>query len=247
MIILKTQNLTKRFGGLTAVDKVTLEIEEGKITSIIGPNGAGKTTFFNLLTGFYKPDEGRIFFKDEEITKLPVHQIIRKGISRSFQVLQLFEELTVLENMWIGVQAGKGYGKEIFSSSDNLNDVKEKAEEMIRKVDLVDRMNTPIKYLSHGERRMVDVMISLTSDPELLLLDEPMAGLASEERIKMSGFIKELSKDLTIVVVEHDMDVVFSISDKIAVMHQGRLIAVGSPEEIRQNEQVQQAYLGEAR
>ena len=246
MVILKTQNLTKRFGGLTAVNRVTLEIEEGKITSIIGPNGAGKTTFFNLLTGFYKPDEGRIFFKNEDITRLPVYKIIRKGISRSFQVLQLFEDFTVMENVWIGVQAGKGYGKELFSSSE-FQDVKEKTVEMIEKIGLSDRMDTPIRYLSHGERRIVDVIISLTSNPELLLLDEPMAGLASEERVKMSGFIKELSKDLTIVVVEHDMDVVFSISDKIAVMHQGRLIAVGSPEEIRQNEQVQQAYLGEAR
>ena len=110
MVILKTQNLTKRFGGLTAVNRVTLEIEKGKITSIIGPNGAGKTTFFNLLTGFYKPDEGRIFFKNEDITRLPVYKIIRKGISRSFQVLQLFEDFTVMENVWIGVQAGKGYG-----------------------------------------------------------------------------------------------------------------------------------------
>ncbi|MBC7189341.1 ABC transporter ATP-binding protein, partial [Candidatus Aerophobetes bacterium] len=207
---------------------------------------AGKTTFFNLLTGFYKPEEGRIFFKEEDITSLPVHKIIRKGISRSFQVLQLFENFTVLENVWIGVQAEKGYGKEIFSSSD-LKDVREKAVEMIKKIGLSDKMDIPIKYLSHGERRMVDVVISLTSNPELLLLDEPMAGLASEERVRMSDFIKDLSKDVTIVVVEHDMDVVFSISDKIAVMHQGELIAVGSPEEVRQNEKVQQAYLGEAR
>ncbi len=246
MVILKTQNLTKRFGGLTAVNRVTLEIEKGKITSIIGPNGAGKTTFFNLLTGFYKPDEGRIFFKDEDITPLPVHKIIRRGISRSFQVLQLFENFTVMENVWIGVQAAKGYGKELFSSSE-LQDVREKTEEMIKKIGLSDKMNTLIKYLSHGERRMIDVIISLTSNPELLLLDEPMAGLASEERVRMSNFIKNLSENLTIIVVEHDMDVVFSISDKIAVMHQGELIAVGSPEEIRQNEQVQQAYLGEAR
>ncbi|RLE11780.1 ABC transporter ATP-binding protein, partial [Candidatus Aerophobetes bacterium] len=216
------------------------------ITSIIGPNGAGKTTFFNLLTGFYKPDEGRIFFKDEDITPLPVHKIIRRGISRSFQVLQLFENFTVMENVWIGVQAAKGYGKELFSSSE-LQDVREKTEEMIKKIGLSDKMNTLIKYLSHGERRMIDVIISLTSNPELLLLDEPMAGLASEERLRMSNFIKNLSENLTIIVVEHDMDVVFSISDKIAVMHQGELIAVGSPEEIRQNEQVQQAYLGEAR
>jgi len=246
MVILKTQNLTKRFGGLTAVNRVTLEIEKGKITSIIGPNGAGKTTFFNLLTGFYKPDEGRIFFKDEDITPLPVHKIIRRGISRSFQVLQLFGNFTVMENVWIGVQAAKGYGKELFSSSE-LQDVREKTEEMIKKIGLSDKMNTLIKYLSHGERRMIDVIISLTSNPELLLLDEPMAGLASEERVRMSNFIKNLSENLTIIVVEHDMDVVFSISDKIAVMHQGELIAVGSPEEIRQNEQVQQAYLGEAR
>lgn len=247
MGILATKQLTKRFGGLVAVNRVSLDVPEGKITSIIGPNGAGKTTFFNLLTGFYRPDEGEVFFKDEDITNLPVHKIIKKGISRSFQVLELFEELTVLENVWIGVQSERGYGKELFSSSESLNDVKEKAVSVIEKMGLSRRMDTPIKYLSHGERRILDVTISLTANPSLLLLDEPMAGLASEERERMSRLIKELSKDLTIIVVEHDMDVVFAISDRIVVMHQGKLIAEGTPEKVRQSEQVQEAYLGEAR
>jgi len=247
MAILTTKELTKRFGGLTAVNKVSLDILEGHLTSIIGPNGAGKTTFFNLITGLYKPTSGRIFFNKEDITDLPVHRIIKKGISRSFQVLNLFDELTIFENVWIGAQAEQGHGKELFSTTESLEGVKKRTTEIIARMGLFEKADTPVKYLSHGDRRILEIAISLTSNPTLLLLDEPMSGLASEEREKMSHFIKELSKDLTIVVVEHDMDVVFSISDYIVVMHQGKVIAKGKPEEVRQNEQVQEAYLGGVR
>lgn len=244
MSILRTEELTKRFGGLTAVDNVTLDVEPGRLLSIIGPNGAGKTTFFNLVTGFLKPDRGKIYFQDEDITSLPIHKIVKKGISRSFQILNLYDELTVEENIWVGVQADMGHGRELFSSIDRFEEIKERSGEVVRLVGLEEKMGEPVKFLSYGERRLLEIALSLTSRPKLLLLDEPMSGLGADDRPQIARFIKDLSKKLTIIVVEHDMDVVMSISDEIVVMHQGRLLARGTPEEVRQNEEVQNAYLG---
>ena len=229
MGILTTENLTKNFGGLKAVDSVSLDIETGKLTSVIGPNGAGKTTFFNLLTGLIKPDTGRIRFQGEDITNLPIHQIVKKGISRSFQVINLFNELTLYENVWLGVQAQQGHGREVFADAEALNSVKE---------------GTPVKLLSYGDRRILEITVSMTTNPSLLLLDEPTSGLMSEDRKRISDFLKKLSSRLTLVVVEHDMDVVLSISDHIVVLHQGKILARGTPDEVRGNEKVQEAYLG---
>ena len=244
MAILTTQGLTKDFGGLRAVDSVTLDVEQGKLTSVIGPNGAGKTTLFNLITGLIKPDSGRIAFHGEDITHQPIHRIIKKGISRSFQILNLFNELTLFENVWLGVQAQQGHGPEVFSNPDKFRSIQEETTRIIREIGLLGKEESPVKLLSYGDRRILEITISLTAKPSLLLLDEPTSGLVSEDRKRISEFMKRLSSQLTLIVVEHDMDVVLSISDHIIVMHQGKILAQGTPDEIRGNEKVQEAYLG---
>jgi branched-chain amino acid transport system ATP-binding protein len=244
MPILAIEGLTKSFGGLRAVDSLSFGVEEGKLTSVIGPNGAGKTTLFNLATGMIRPDAGRVLFRGEDITHLPIHQIVRRGISRSFQIINLFSELTLYENVWLGVQSQQGHGSEILSPADALPSVKEETERVIQEIGLSGREQLPVKLLSYGDRRILEITVSLTAKPSLLLLDEPTSGLMSEDRKRISDFLKNLSTRLTLMVVEHAMDVVLSISDHIVVMHQGRLLAQGPPEEIRANPQVQEAYLG---
>lgn len=244
MAILITEGLTKNFGGLRAVDSVSLDFEEKKLTSIIGPNGAGKTTFFNLLTGLIKPDSGKIIFKGEDITRFPIHEIIRKGISRSFQILNLFNEMTLFENVWLGVQAQQGHGTELFADSNKFTSIREGTQQVIKETGLSGKEDTPVKLLSYGDRRILEITISLTTKPKLLLLDEPTSGLMSEDRKRISEFMKKISSQLTLVVVEHDMDVVMSISDHIVVLHQGGILSQGSPNEIRGNQKVQEAYLG---
>ena len=244
MAILSTERLTKNFGGLRAVDSVSLDFEEGKLTSVIGPNGAGKTTFFNLLTGLIKPDSGKIIFKGEDITRLPIHGIVRKGISRSFQIINLFNELTVFENVWLGVQAEQRHGPEVFTDSGRFSSIRDETRRIIEETGLSGKEETPVKLLSYGDRRILEITLSLTPNPSLLLLDEPTSGLMSEDRKRISEFMKEISSRLTLVAVEHDMDVVMSISDHIVVLAQGGVLAQGPPNEIRGNQKVQEAYLG---
>ena len=244
MAILTTEGLTKNFGGLRAVDSVSLGFEEGKLTSIIGPNGAGKTTFFNLLTGLIKPDSGKIIFNGADITRLPIHEIVRRGISRSFQIMNLFNELTLFENVWLGVQAQQGHGTELFADSNKFTSIREETQRVIKETGLSGKEDSPVKLLSYGDRRILEITISLTTKPKLLLLDEPTSGLMSEDRKRISEFMKKISSQLTLVVVEHDMDVVMSISDHIVVLSQGGVLAQGPPNEIRGNEKVQEAYLG---
>jgi branched-chain amino acid transport system ATP-binding protein len=242
--IIKTETLTKRFGGLVAVNNVDLVIEENRLTSIIGPNGAGKTTFFNLLTGLMKPDVGKIYFMGEEITDHPPHRIAKKGIARSFQTLTIFTELSLFENVRIAVQAERGHGFEILSSINSLDEVNDRSFEIIKAIGLSGKENFLAKNLSYGDKRILEIGIALASNPKLLLLDEPTSGLASRETGRMTDFIKNLAKGLTIVLIEHDMNIVLSISDHIAVLHQGKVIAEGTPDQIKQNDEVQEAYLG---
>lgn len=244
MEIIKTKNLTKRFGGLIAVNHVDLIIEENRLTSIIGPNGAGKTTLYNLFIGLIKPDDGKIHFKGKDITGYPPHKIVKEGIARSFQILNIFTELSLFENIRIAVQAERDHGLEMLSSIDSLDEVNDRSFEIIKTIGLEGKENTIAKNLSYGDRRILEIGIALASNPKLLLLDEPTSGLASRETGRMTDFIQNLAKDLTIVVIEHDMNVVLSISDYIVVLHQGRVIAEGTPEKIRKNDEVQEAYLG---
>ncbi len=244
MEIFKTDKLTKRFGGLVAINEVSIRFEENRLTSVIGPNGAGKTTLFNLLTGLIKPDGGRVYFKGKEITNYAPHKIVREGIARSFQISNIFTELPLFENIRIAVQAEKGHGFEMLSSIHALDEVNGRTSEIIRTIGLDGKEDIVTKNLSYGDKRILEIGIALASNPKVLLLDEPTSGLASRETGKMTEFIQSLSRGLTLVVIEHDMNLVLSISDHIVVLHQGRVIAEGTADEIKQNDEVQEAYLG---
>ncbi len=244
MEIFKTDKLTKRFGGLVAINEVNIRFEENRLTSVIGPNGAGKTTLFNLLTGLIKPDGGRVYFKGKEITNYAPHKIVREGIARSFQISNIFTELPLFENIRIAVQAEKGHGFEMLSSIHSLDEVNGRTSEIIRTIGLDGKEDIVTKNLSYGDKRILEIGIALASNPKVLLLDEPTSGLASRETGKMTEFIQSLSRGLTLVVIEHDMNLVLSISDHIVVLHQGRVIAEGTADEIKQNDEVQEAYLG---
>jgi branched-chain amino acid transport system ATP-binding protein len=245
MGFLSIEGITKRFGDLVAVDNVSLEIEREGILSIIGPNGAGKTTFFNLLTGFHKPDNGRVLFNGKDITALPPYEVIKYGISRSFQVASLFDEMTILDNVRIGVQSHMGYKGKLFGRFEDNVTVREESMRVLEQVKLVEIKDNVVKGLSHGDRKILDLAMALTTRPDILLLDEPTSGLAGEEQARMVELIAEnLRKEIKIVIVEHDMDVVFTLSDRIMVLNQGKKLAYGTPQEIAENEEVQKAYLG---
>jgi branched-chain amino acid transport system ATP-binding protein len=245
MPLISVQGLTKRFGTLAAVNNVSLEIEAGGILSIIGPNGAGKTTFFNLLTGFLKPDAGHITYRDQDITGRKPYQIIQYGLSRSFQIVSLFEEMTVLDNVRVGVQRRLGFMNKMFLNYRAARKVTDQAMEILEKLGLRDLADQPAGVIPHGDRKILDLGLALTTQPETLLLDEPMAGLSKAERLRITTLIKQLSADLRkVIIVEHDMDLVFGISDFILVLHHGCILATGSPKTIAENEEVQSAYLG---
>jgi len=244
MDLLRTENLTKKFGELVAVNNVTISIKEKGVLSIIGPNGAGKTTFFNLLTGFLTPTEGKIYLRDEDITDMYPYDIVRKKLSRSFQIASYFPEFTIFENIQMGVFNRLGYSYNFLANSKQLKDVNEETERYIEMLSLSDLKDMKAKFLSHGDKKILDIAMCLTIEPEILLLDEPTSGVSGTERMKVIHFIGELAKKMKIVVVEHDMDIVFSISDRIVVLAQGSILADGTIEEVRNNEDVQNAYLG---
>jgi branched-chain amino acid transport system ATP-binding protein len=245
MSFLSIEGLTKRFGNMVAVDQVSLDVEKEGILSIIGPNGAGKTTFFNLLTGFCRPDSGRVILKGRDITHRPPYENIKEGISRSFQVASLFDEMTVLDNIRIGVQSYLGIKGKLFSRFEDNAKVREESLKLLEKVKLQEIQDHTVKSLSHGDRKILDLAMALTTHPEILLLDEPTCGLAGEEQARMVELISEqLRKELKLVIVEHDMDMVLSLSDHIMVLNQGKKLAYGTPQEIVENEEVQRAYLG---
>ena len=245
-IILETHNLRKVFGALVAVDDVSIQVQAGTIHSIIGPNGAGKTTFFNLLSGNLEPTAGRVVYKGKDITRLPLHRSAHIGIGRSFQITNLFPNLTALENVRLACQA---LGKDNFAflrPAGHFKQYEARAWAILQQVGLAERGLMPARALAHGDQRKLELGIILAADPELLLLDEPTAGMAAEQVPELMALIKQIqtSGDKTIVLVEHNMNVVMSSSDRITVMHQGQVLAEGAPAEIAANETVQQAYLG---
>jgi len=247
MEILRTENLSVQFGMIKPVDDVSVSIEAGKLTSIIGPNGAGKTSFFNLLTGLYSPTRGRVYFEGRDITDLPIHEKVGLGLTRTFQILNVFDPLTVEQNIRIAVQRRFGRQWTLFDRIDGSGEVEDAVSQVLERVRLKDRRHTVASDLSHGHRRHLEIGLSLATQPKLLLLDEPMSGLGMYESTIMSEFIGNLANELTIVLVEHHMPVVLSISDRILVLSRGRLIAQGSPAEIQASEEVQEAYLGSRR
>jgi branched-chain amino acid transport system ATP-binding protein len=244
-MILQVEELTKSFGGLTAVYDVNLQIQEKDLVSIIGPNGAGKTTLFNLLTGHIPADSGRVFFKEKEITHLPPHTISRMGIGRSFQRLNIFPRLTAFENIQVAVFSVQMQSRNLFARADKL--VRPETDAILESVGLLDKKETQAGLLAHGDQKRLEMGIALAVKPSLLLLDEPTQGMSPKETAETTELIRRLVKErgLTLIFVEHDMNVVFGISDSIKVMHQGRIIFEGSPEAVRNNDEVQKIYLGE--
>lgn len=246
-IILETHDLRKEFGGLVAVDGVNIKIQAQTLHSIIGPNGAGKTTFFNLLSGNLKPTQGKVIYKGNEITNLPAYRRAHLGIGRSFQITNIFPNLTVLESIRLAAQA---IGKDSFrfwQSSDRFTRYQEQAHRVIAEVGLEDQTYAVARNLSHGNQRKLELAILLASDPETLLLDEPTAGMAREEIPLLMEVIQRVRQQhsKTILLVEHKMDLVMNVSDRITVMHNGQILAEGTPPEIAANKTVQSAYLGD--
>ena len=245
-MILQTERLSKVFGGLRAVDKVDLDVSERDIHAIIGPNGAGKTTFFHLVTKYLDPDEGRVLFKGEEITKLPPYRICQKGIVRCFQRASIYPTLTVAESIQMALLSQKGKALDMFHrASDMFHD---ELADILSMVGLTEQADVKGNALSHGDKKRLELAIALGNHPQLLLLDEPTAGMSAEETKDTTELIKELhdTMNITILFTEHDMSVVFGIAMKITVLHQGSIIAEGTPEEVRANEEVQRVYLGGA-
>ena len=244
-MILRAEKLNKSFGGLTAVYDVNLQIQEKELVSIIGPNGAGKTTLFNLLTGHLPADSGRIFFQEKEITRLPPHTISRMGIGRSFQRLNIFPRLSAFENIQVAVFSAQRQSRNLFSRASKL--ARRETEAILDSVGLLDKKEVKGGLLAHGDQKRLEMGIALAVEPNLLLLDEPTQGMSPRESAEITRLIQKLVKEkgLTLIFVEHDMNVVFGISDSIKVLHQGRIIFEGKPEEVKNNEEVQRIYLGE--
>jgi branched-chain amino acid transport system ATP-binding protein len=245
--LLKTESLRKCFGELVAVDNLNLTFQEGILTSIIGPNGAGKTTLINLLTGSLPSDSGRIFFKGEDITRLPTEKRVKRGISRSFQIMNIFPRLTVFQSVLLPVLSRLNKCMKSFSRIQHHRGAVAEAERILKNVGLLEKMDLPSAKLSHGDQRLLEMGIAVATEPQLCFLDEPSSGMNPLERVKVLELIKKMAagRNTTFVVVEHDMDVVFSLSDWIVVMSLGRMLAQGQPAEIRENRIVKEIYLGE--
>jgi branched-chain amino acid transport system ATP-binding protein len=243
--MLQTQGLTKRFDGLTAVQDVSIEVQKGEIKGIIGSNGAGKTTLFNLLSGTLKPSEGQIFFKSDDITYLPSYKRARLGISRCYQIDNTFKSKSVYENIQLAVGISDYNNYNFTSNINNINGMREKVEQILKKVGLYEEKNNVAGELSHGNKRSLEIGLALATDPELILFDEPTAGMTRAEIENVKDFIEEIAEKRTIIIVEHNIEYMMDIVHNIIVLNQGEVIAEGSPEEISSNTHVQKSYLGE--
>lgn len=243
--ILETKNLCKSFGGVAATDDVSLSVEAGELHAVIGPNGAGKTTLITQLSGAQRPDTGSVHYRGHNITNKAAHARARLGITRSFQITSLVMDMSVLDNVALAVQARQGHSFRFLQAARKIQPLRDEATDILARVGLTERIEAPTHALSHGEHRLIEIAIALASGADLMLLDEPMAGLGPEESTRMIAFLKTLKGDKTILLIEHDMDAVFALADRISVLVYGRIIATGTPEEIRHNRDVRHAYLGE--
>jgi len=243
--LLRVQNLAKRFGGIVATDDLSLSIPEGELHAVIGPNGAGKTTLIAQLSGQLVTDSGRIYFGGSDISGVSMPSRSLLGLARSFQITSLFLDLSVLDNVALAVQAHAGHSFHFWRIARREPELRDPARAALARVGLSARADLPASALSHGEHRQLELAMALASQPRMLLLDEPMAGLGPEESARMVSMLRDLKKELTILLVEHDMEAVFALADRITVLVYGRVIASGKPEDIRNNAQVRDAYLGE--
>jgi branched-chain amino acid transport system ATP-binding protein len=243
--MLRVSDLHKHFGGITATDAVSLEVRKAEIHALIGPNGAGKTTLIAQLSGELMPDSGRIDFLGRNITYLPPYTRSQLGLARSFQITSIFQQMTLLDNVALAVQAHAGHSYRFWQPARDDHRLTGPALAALRQVGLDDRADVPASAVSHGEHRQLEIAMALATQPTMLLLDEPMAGMGSEESARMVAILKDLKGRITMLLVEHDMDVVFSLADRITVLVYGRVIASAAPDEIRANEAVKRAYLGD--
>jgi len=244
MALFEAQHLHKRFADQVVLEDITLSFEENQISGIMGPNGAGKTTCFNVLTGRYRPDRGRVLFDGQDITGLPPRKIARHGIARSFQMMNLFDEYTALENIVLALPEVRARG---FSMTHDLAhdvDAQDRGAAVLARIGLAGREHTPASDLSYGQRRALEIGIALAAEPRMLFLDEPTSGLGTDATATLATLIQEIRKTVTIVIIEHDMKFLFDLADRIAVIHWGQVIAQGSPETLRENEWVRASNLG---
>ena len=242
--MLELKGLSKSFGGLHAVREVTLKIMPGDRMAIIGPNGAGKTTLFNLITGIFPATSGQVLLFGQDVTSWPSHRRTALGMARTFQVTHLFPKLTVLDNVLLAIKGLRKSKFVMWRFLSSYRDVYEKAHGLLGQADFLDRKDTEVRYLSHGEQRQLEIVLGLASDPKVLLLDEPTAGLSSGESTEMAKFLMGLDPGLAILLIEHDMDVVFDVADQISVLHFGEVLETGTPEQIHGSKKVQEIYLG---
>lgn len=245
MNILETKGIYHDFGGLQVLFDINLQVREGERHAIIGPNGAGKTTLFNLITGTYRPRRGQIFFKGQEITGTPPHELVRLGIGRSFQLTSTFDRLTTFQNIRLAVLSKRGQRFNFFRRVDSLAEITRETEEILHRINLDGERNMPAGVLSYGKHRSLEISLALATDPDLIMLDEPTAGMSRDETHHAVELIRRLTEGKTLIIIEHDMDVVFSLADRITVLNYGQVLATGTPAEIRENQAVKEAYLGE--
>lgn len=243
--LLEVRDLVKSFGGVTATSNVHFDVYEGEVHAIIGPNGAGKTTLIGQLAGELLPDGGAVNFDGVDMTRMPVHARSHLGMARSYQITSIFLDMTLAQNVALAVQAHDGHSFRFWSPVDADRELTERAISALSSVGLADRAQVLASEISHGEQRQLEIAMALATGPKLLLLDEPMAGMGAEESLRMVSILQGLKRQRTMLLVEHDMDAVFALADRISVLVYGRIIATGEPDEIRANEEVKRAYLGE--
>jgi branched-chain amino acid transport system ATP-binding protein len=248
MSVLEVRNVSRRFGNLVAVNNVSLAVNAGELRAIIGPNGAGKTTFFNLISGFFPPASGTIIFDGHDITALPAHERVKLGIARTFQITEIFPELTVFENLRVSAETANGYRLRPWISKADSQKVRRAVEQTLELTGLSAKADRLVGELAHGDQRAAEIATALALRPRLLLLDEPTAGMGEQETYDTTQLVRRLHRQnkFTIVLIEHDMRVVFHLADRVTVLDQGNLLAEGTPDEIAANDAVQSAYLGKA-
>ena len=249
MNLLEVRNVTKTFGSLVAVSGVSLNVSSGELRAVIGPNGAGKTTFFNLISGFAAPSAGEVVFDGQDVTRLPPHRRVESGMARTFQITEIFPEVTTSDNVRIAVEVASGYRLRPWIGRERTEAVRRQVDEILELTGLADKADRLVGELAHGDQRAAEIAMALALKPRLLLLDEPTAGMGDQETYQITSLIRRLHRGdrHTIVLIEHDMRVVFHLADRITVLDQGRLLAEGTPQEIADNDAVQAAYLGNAK